>query len=79
MLFLRGLEFYYQLLSIRQIKLGNNLPSLENPTLGWIGAGVITGGGIGSKKEDLSNEWIIFEVWATFPSTSVKYLRPIEK
>lgn len=40
---LLSVEFYYQLLSIGQIKLGGNLTNFQNTMLRWIGAGAIDG------------------------------------
>lgn len=34
-----GAEIYYDLLSVGQIKLGNNFPTLQNSVLGWIVSG----------------------------------------
>lgn len=38
-----GAEFYYQLLSIGQIKLGTDLPTLQNTVFGWIVSGKVAG------------------------------------
>ncbi|XP_075150571.1 uncharacterized protein LOC142224671 [Haematobia irritans] len=38
---LLGAEYYHQLLAIGQIQLGDNLPILQNTTLGWIASGKV--------------------------------------
>lgn len=40
---LLGAEFYHQLLTIGQIKLADDLPLLQNTTLGWIVSGKLSG------------------------------------
>ncbi|XP_075150824.1 uncharacterized protein LOC142224932 [Haematobia irritans] len=39
---LLGAEYYHQLLAIGQIQLGDNLPILQNTTLGWIASGKVS-------------------------------------
>ncbi|XP_037942998.1 uncharacterized protein LOC119675852 [Teleopsis dalmanni] len=48
---LLGAEFSHELLSIGQIKIGNNLPILQNTLLGWIVIGKITDNNLGVQMQ----------------------------